>query len=165
MPIPDKYAPTAWTSELFTDLELPSGQLCQVRRPGVQGLVQLGLLDKVDSITSMVDQKHIKRVRGQKTIDQKSLMTDPKALMDAMTTIDKILTHVVVQPKLKLSFVEVDGQIIQIEESEYEDGVIYTSMVGIEDKMFIFNYAVGGSKDLEKFRERIGESVSSLDDE
>lgn len=166
MPNPDnKYALTGWSAELFADLQVPSGQICQVRRPGVEGLVRMGLLDKVDSLTGIVDQKHIKRVKGQKVIDEKSLMSDPEALLQAMSTIDKVLCHVVVQPRIERPVVEVDGKEHELPESEYVAGVVYTSMVGIEDKMFIFNYAVGGSKDLEKFRQRVGKFIPSLDDE
>jgi hypothetical protein len=166
MPNPDnKYALTGWSAELFADLEVPSGQVCQVRRPGVEGLVRMGLLDKVDSLTGIVDQKHIKRVKGQKVIDEKSLMSDPKALLETMSTIDKVICYVVVQPRIERPVVEVDGEEHELSESEYVAGTVYTSMVGIEDKMFIFNYAVGGSKDLDKFRQRIGKSVPSLDDE
>jgi hypothetical protein len=165
MPNPDnKYALTGWTSNIFNDLECPSGQVCQVRRPGVEGLVRHGLLDKVDSITSMINQKHIKRVKGEKVIDEKSLMSDPQALMKAMTTIDKVICFVVAQPHIELPIKVVDGVEQELPENEYVDGVVYTSMVGIEDKMFIFNYSVGGSKDLEKFRLRSGESVPGMDD-
>jgi hypothetical protein len=166
MPNPDnKYALTGWSSEAYVDLTVPSGQVCQVRRPGVEGLVRMGLLDKVDSLTSMVNDKHIKRVKGQKVIDEKSLMSDPESLLKAMSTIDRILCHVVVQPHIELAVKTVDGQEISLTEDDYEPGVVYSSMVGLEDKMFIFNYSVGGSKDLEKFRQRIGKPLSSLDDE
>ena len=166
MPNPDnKYALTGWSAELFTDLEVPSGQVCQARRPGVEGLVRMGLLDKVDSLTGIVDSKHIKRVKGQKTIDEKSLMSDPESLLKAMATIDKVICYVVVQPHIQPAVKTVDGQEVPLTDEEYEPGVVYTSMISIEDKMFIFNYAVGGSKDLEKFRQRIGKPLSSLDDE
>lgn len=165
MPNPDnKYALTGWTANVFTDLECPSGQVCQVRRPGVEGLVRHGLLDKVDSITSMINEKHIKRVKGEKVINEKSLMSDPQSLMKAMSTIDKVVCFVVVQPHIELPIKVVDGVEQDLPEDEYVDGVVYTSMVGIEDKMFIFNYSVGGSKDLEKFRIRSGQPVSSVDD-
>lgn len=165
MPNPDnKYAPTSWSAELFVDLEVPSGQTCQVRRPGVQNLVRLGLLDQTDFVTSMINEKHIKRVKGQSTINTKSLMADPESLIKAMATIDKVLCYVVVQPQLKLAMKVVDGKEQELPESEYEPGVIYTSMIDLNDKMFVFQYAVGGSKDLEKFRDRIGESLSSMDD-
>jgi hypothetical protein len=165
MPNPDnKYALTGWSPNLYVDLEVPSGQMCQVRRPGVEGLIRMGLLDKVDAITSIVNEKHIKRVKGQPTINEKTLMADPDALLTAMSTIDKVMCHVIVQPSVKRPVVAVDGVEQELPESEYEPGVVYTSMIAIEDKMFIFNYAVGGSKDIEKFRNRIGESVSSVDD-
>lgn len=165
MPNPaNKYALTGWSSELFVDLEVPSGQMCQVRRPGVEALVRLGLLDKVDAITGVVNEKHIKRVKGQVTINAKSLMNDPDALINAMSTIDKVMCHVIVQPKVELPVKVVDDQEVVLPETEYVPGVVYSSMISIEDKMFIFQYAVGGSKDIEKFRNRIGESVSSMDD-
>ena len=52
----DKYAPTTWGSELggAEDLTVPSGQTCLVRRPGVQGLMEAGILHDLDTLTAEV---------------------------------------------------------------------------------------------------------------
>lgn len=171
MPTPkktNKYAATAWSTEVFIDLEVPSGQLCQVRRPGVEGLVRMGLLDKMDSITSMIDDKHLKRVKGEKVIDAKSLMSDPGAIVKAMESIDKIVEYVIVQPQV-VRPVRVDSDDdgstteVQLSEDELVPGVLYTSMIDIQDKMFIYQYAVGGSKDLEKFRKSTEQVIGSME--
>lgn len=175
MPHPDenRYAPTTWTAEQLVDLTVPSGQLCSVRRPGVEGLIRQGLLQKTDSLTSLVDNKHIKRVKGEKQVNVASLMTDMDALLKVMDTVDQIMEYVVVQPKLvravkTIPVLDPDGEEtdkteeVPLNEDERIEGVIYTDYVSVEDRMFIFQYAVGGSKDLEQFRKRFRESTGGL---
>lgn len=175
MPTPEenRYAATTWTAERLVDLTVPSGQLCSVRRPGVEGLIRQGLLKKTDSLTSLVDNKHIKRVKGQQQINVSSLMQDMDALLNVMDTVDQIISYVVVQPHLVRPVKTVpvlddeqseagETKEVPLEEHERQADVIYTDYVSIEDRMFIFQYAVGGSKDLEQFRKRFNESAGGL---
>lgn len=47
-------------------------------------------------------------------------------------------------------------------EGPREDDVLYSDMVDINDKMFIMNYAVGGTRDFERFRNERQSSVAEL---
>lgn len=163
----NKYAATAWSTEQFSDLTCPSGQLCQVRRPGAEGLMRLGLLDQTKGLTALVDQKHLKRVKGQSEINTtalaRDLVKDPAEALKIMGTIDKIVKYVVVQPELQLPFkTSPDGQDVPLLDNERVQGTIYTDMIEMEDRLFIFHYAVGGSSDLERFRSEFGESLTGL---
>jgi hypothetical protein len=163
----DKYAATAWSTEQFVDLTVPSGQLCQVRRPGTEGLMRLGLLDRVKGLSGLVDDKHIKRVKGSKTVDVGKVVADlnedPEKLVELMNTIDKIVKYVVIQPSLELSFKKTpEGKEVPLLDSERVKDAVYTDMIDMTDRMFIFQYAVGGSPDLERFRVEFGESLAGL---
>jgi hypothetical protein len=152
----NKYVATAWGNrqENLTDLTCPSGQVCQVRRPGVEGLVELGVLDNVDSLTSIVHTDHIKRVQGgEAAVDVQALAKDPKALKNVLNTMNDIVVAVVVQPAL--SHIPGKGE-------ERQENVIYTDMVALEDKTFIMQYAIGGSSDLEKFRKERAKNAGSV---
>lgn len=168
-----KYAPSVWGKPQYEDLEVPSGQLCQVRLPGVQQLIAAGVIDSADTLTTLVDEKHIKRVQGktsgrapQKEINTQSLMRDPENLKKLFTVIDKVCIHMVVQPTVKsaLREVEQDGktdiQVIPV--TEREENVVYTDQIDMLDKMFIFQYAVGGGTDLDSFREQFQQAVGSV---
>lgn len=149
----NKYAPTTWGQRQDVDLTCPSGQMCRVIRPGVEGLIQLGLLNKLDSLTGLVDQKHIQRVKGGKKapeLDINSLIRDPKSLSDALSTMDKVVVHVVQEPALTLDPEEKDK--------------IHIGSVDMDDRAFIFQFATGGTGDLEAFRkqrEQLTRSVES----
>jgi hypothetical protein len=167
----NKYAATAWGVEQFVDLMVPSGQMCQVRRPGTEGLMRMGLLDKTKGLMALVDTKHIKRVKGsvdQKAVSEKvaqEISNNPEKINELMSTIDKIVKYVVIQPELALPFkISPSGEEIALLDSEREQGVIYTDFISLEDRMFLFQYAVGGSSDLERFRGEFGESLASLSD-
>ncbi len=158
-PIDPKYAPTVWGSGQVggaEDLEVPSGQLCLVKRPGVQGLMAAGVLHQADSLSALVDQKHLKKGKPGEAaeVDPASLIKDGKALDNLMHVVDRVVSHVVVQPPIKMAPNDVTRR---------KAGQVYTDMVDLVDKMFIFNYAMGGTRDLERFRGELDESLGSVD--
>lgn len=160
-PVNDKYAPTAWgggTGQLAPiDLECPSGQLALVRRPGVEGLMKAGVLSNIDSLTSLVQSKHVEGAKpGVKPeiAQAAALMEDEEAMASILHTVDRVLCYCVLKPEIQMSPSDVTRR---------KDGVVYADMVEIVDKMFIFNYAVGGSKELEPFRRGLQELVGGLE--
>lgn len=156
-----KYAPDAWLSGGIggmQDLTVPSGQLCLVRRPGLEGLIKAGVLRNVDSLSAIVDQKHIKKAKkGQGTgqVDVESIMKDPKALDEILHTVDKVICHCVVKPEVHMTPNDVTRR---------KDGVVYADMIDLTDKMYVFNYVMGGTRDLESFRGGLDSVVGSLAD-
>jgi hypothetical protein len=155
-----KYAPNVWLSGgvgAMEDLTLPSGQVCLVRRPGMQGLISAGVLRDADSLTSLVNQKHIvpnSRGGSELPADVKSLMQDEAALAAIEVVIDKVLVHCVVRPQVHRAPNDVTLR---------QPGVVYTDMVDLMDKMFVFNFVVGGTRDLESFRGEFDGLVGSLE--
>ena len=153
----DPYAPTQWgTTGRLEDVICPSGQRCLARRPGLQGLIAAGVIDKVDSLSAIVDQKHIKRMAGKQTkdIDARELMKDKESLQKILDLADQILVYVVVKPEILPNPARPEDR---------DETKIYADMVDLQDKMFLLNYAVGGTRDLERFRGELEESLGSLD--
>lgn len=185
----NKFKPTAWGGEHLVDLEMPSGQLAQVRRPGVSGLVRAGLLDSLDTLMSLVKTEHIDRVKtGEPTTkeitteDIKELSKDSGRLLQALDLMDRVTEYAVVQPvvlrpvqrdesgkplliwKGKL---EEDGSQV-MEELELPDGErdasqVYTDMVDPTDKVYLFQFVVGGVRDLEQFRKEFSETLGTME--
>lgn len=154
-----KYRPDAWASGGIggmEDVTVPSGQLCLVRRPGMEGLMKAGVLHNVDSLSQIVNEKHLKRVNGKPVdeIDMSSLMQDSEGMDEVMNVIDKVICHCVVQPVLHRAPNDVTNRKV---------GVIYTDMVDLVDKMFLFNYVVGGTRDLESFRNGLQSVVGGVE--
>ena len=163
IPVPEdptsKYAPDAWMGAGvggMEDVRVPSGQLCLVRRPGLQGLMTAGILHNVDSLTAIVNERHLKQTAGKADaeIDMQSLMNDPKALEDVMHVMDRAISYCVVKPEIHMTPGDVTRR---------QPGVVYADMVDLVDKIFLFNYVVGGTRDLERFRGDLDQLVGSVE--
>lgn len=168
----NKYALTGWGTSLYDDLTMPSGQVAQVRKPGVQRLIAAGLLENADTLATIVDQKHIKRVKGKLQVDPASLLKDSANMMSVLEMVDKIVAHMVIQPSVRRPVhVDVDGPRNEKDElptrplrdEEREPGVVYTDQIEMIDRMFIFSYAVGGSTDVERFRGGLEKAMGSME--
>ena len=152
----DPYAPTAWgATPLYEDVRCPSGQMALCRRPGVQGLILAGALEEMDSLSAVVDKKHIKRVKGEETVDVDSLMGDTDQIKEVLAVADRVVQYIVVKPPLTLP---------PADEADRVDGVLYVDMVDMEDRLFLMNFAVGGTRDAESFRIERAEALGSLVD-
>lgn len=154
----NKYAATSWGSENglggLHDLEMPSGQLAQVRRPGPQGLITAGVIQSMDSLTGIVKNDLIPAAEGKPKVDASKVLKDPKALAEMTHMIDKIVCHCVVQPKVEMTPNDVTRR---------KPGVVYADMIDLTDKVFIMNFGMGGSKDLERFRQESEAAVGGVD--
>lgn len=162
---PNPYAATTWSTSPYDDVTMPSGQLAQVRKPGIQRLIGDGLLDSADTLSALVDQKHIKRVKGKPEVDGASLIKDPKNMLAVLDLVDKIVEHMIVQPTVKRP-VMIDSvdetKNRPLLDNEREEDVVYTDAIDMGDRMFIFQYALGGSSDVERFRSGLNEAMGSM---
>lgn len=162
-----------WKSQL-TDLDLPSGELCQVKRPGVQGLINAGVLESLDTLTSIVNQETLPKAQNKKQADVSELLKDPDKYNKMMETVDKIVIHCVVQPKIHpgvvsereildptLPFSEDDLGRDMTDEEVADLGQVSIKWIDEFDKMFIMNFVVGGSRDLESFRSATQNALGS----
>lgn len=154
---------STWQNELFVDVQVPSGAWCQIRKVNARILASLGLIDTVDPLSALVEEKHIKRVKGgSPTIDFDAIQKDPKAIVRLIDIAEKVAEAIVVQPDLKRPIRIVDGQEFDLKPHERVPGQIYTDMVDDLDLMHIFNEAIGGMADLEQFRDGPGKSNGSV---
>lgn len=171
----------SWKTNLV-DLELPSGETCQVRRPGVQGLIKAGVLHSLDSLTSIVQTETIPKAEGKPPqTDVSALINDPEKFGEMMEQVDKIVIHVVTQPKVHTHMrpvrelvdedldlwenkLDADEKPVleEIPDDERDPELVYVDYIDSMDKMFIMSFAVGGSADLQRFRQESEAIVGSL---
>jgi hypothetical protein len=156
-------------------LTTPSGQTCHAERMGLPGLVKAGVLGEADSLTAFVDKKHIKRVRGGKGVEDhdevnmESILKDPDQLGKIIMLVDRTLPLVVKDPIVRKHFVDLDkpdegGNLTRrIPDDERESGVVYTDQIGLEDKMYLFNWTVGGTADAERFSDQTAGAVATVE--
>jgi hypothetical protein len=130
-----------------------------------------------DELTAIV-QKSIRSGKGLPPEKQQELIDDPEKVVGMIAGIDKMMPIVVVEPKVRYHcWTEEDvsnplvlgGRVTEdmvgkeIPEGDRdEDEWIYTDEVDFEDKMFIFNYAVGGTRDHSRFRQKLADGVGDL---
>lgn len=153
--IDEKYAPQQWGSVGgLTDLTCPSGQVCQVRNPGPQGLIAAGVIHSLDALTGIVQNELIPSAEGAPKIDVEKLLKNSEAIASMMHTIDRVVVHCVVQPKVEMTPSDVTLR---------KEGVIYADMIDLEDRTFIMQFAMGGTRDLERFREESAKVMGSVD--
>lgn len=129
------------------ELQMPSGNVALVRNPGMQAFLQAGIVpnELMPIIMDAIDDK--------KMPDLDEMKGDPEKLVQILQLVDNILVYCVVEPPVSTV---PEGGVTRDPEQLYADEV------DMEDKMFIFQFAVGGTKDLETFREQSTAGVESL---
>lgn len=170
-----KYTATVWGAKTaFIDLTVPSGQLCQVRQPGVENLIAAGMLDNADTLMGLVNDK-VDKAKGKAPVKKKAadpteiFKKDPAQLTGLFAMIDKIVEHMVVQPTVIRPVVRVPvedkpGEFTErpMMPEERDPEKIYTDSIDLGDRMFLFQYAIGGGDDVESFRTKFAEGLGSL---
>lgn len=149
------------------ELPLPSGNVCLVRRPGLQAFVTSGMIPNgLMALVMPTLQKSQDQGRQGNALEiQDDLETlglevtkDPARLADMVTLVDRVTLHCVVEPPVAPVPVWTaenapDPEFIGKEAASLRsDNVLYVDEVDFEDKLAIFNFAVGGPKELEPFR-------------
>lgn len=157
------WANTTPTTGEEEELTLPSGQTCSARKIGMEGLLQAGLINEADTLSGLVDSKHIRKVKGARgkpdgeVLNTESLVKDPKGMATLIEMTDKAIPLIVVSPVVKLNKDE-NGRVIPL--SGREPGVVYTDQIGMIDKFELFAWAVGDMTHLNTFRR--GAAASSV---
>ena len=138
---------TAWKkASQATALDVPSGNTCKARRVGLDTFIKKGLIP--NSLMPIVQEA----MKGKKTeMDLESVSEED--LIQIMELIDAVTVDVVVEPRVHPVPESVEDR---------DDGILYVDEVVMEDKMFIFQWTVGGSSDLERFREEQADAVGDL---
>lgn len=177
-PEQDRSSVAAWKKNIGVELPLPSGNVAFVKRPGITTLLAEGVFPDsiVGVITEQINvrsgkaapkkpQDRRRKVDGSDDSDanfMKEISGDPEKLRAMMIAVDKILALVCIQPPVVVHWKGEDPRTGRIPASERSNDVVYTDEVDENDKMFVFNFAVGGSDDLAAFRAATDAAVGSL---
>lgn len=157
--------PTAVTStdEWLADqqgqlVELPSGKVVRMIMPGMQAFV------RADIIPNELMPLVLKAIDEQEPMseqDVRDLQKDPAILLKMADAFDGIFIFCVVEPRFELAPTPED---VELYNSRHPDepvegpdelrvrGTLYVDRVNMDDKAYVFQCAVGGTRDLETFR-------------
>lgn len=168
----------AWRASKARDpIELPSGNLAYIKRPGMEKFLSAGYIP--DSLAAEI-RKQINTKSGAKpVVAEEADMGDVEDMLFAM---DRCVAHCVVSPETRwhrrLVYVlgpdgepttevllDKEGREVteEIPEEDRDEDFLYTDDMDQEDKNFVFQYAVGGSPDLARFRAATSLAVAAVE--
>lgn len=138
------------------DVELPSGNVAKIRQIPMPTLLADGLFP--DSLAGFVRDainvdKPKEEVQKEANEQLGKMVQEPEKMAEMFSLFDKITVLAVVEPVVTAA---------PENEADRDDDLLYADEVDLEDKMFIFNFCVGGSKDLERFRTESASAMGSL---
>lgn len=134
-------------------LELPSGLTVKARNPG--GLQ--AFLDQNGSIPNSLMAIVQEGLRKGKAPDVEEFMKDgqfdPAMMSDMDTMLNVLVTKVIIEPPVLP---------VPKSEDDRSDEQLYADEIPLDDKMFLYQWVAGGTKDLETFRKQYDTGVASV---
>lgn len=147
------------------ELEVPSGNVALVKRVGLQAFVKQGVIP--NSLMPMIN-KAIKT--GEFDVKEELGEVDAEKINDILRLYDVVVVECVVQPRVLPAPVftaetaeseDYIGEVIPFSMREDTDD-LYVDEVDFNDKVFIFQWVVGGTSDVEAFRAEQATTLESL---
>lgn len=163
-----------WKSDsVTTELVVPSGHVCLCKKPGGMSMfLQKGMIPN-DLIPIVKQHMDDGREVDMKKIGEE-MLDDPARINDILDLCDNVVLHTVVEPRVcptpkftaedsnkgRIPFGQTVGDVMPV---DFRDSnLLYVDEVDIEDKMFIFQWAVGGTRDVATFRSQQASLVADL---
>jgi len=139
-----------------TPLELPSGNTCLVQPVGMQAFITQGMIP--NSLLGII-QKSLKAGQAGQADDldmdefMAEALQDPEKLRSIFDIADSVTVYCVVEPQVHP---------VPTDANARDPELLYVDEIDLDDKLFIFQYAVGGTRDLEPFRQATAGSVGPV---
>lgn len=155
-------------------LPLPSENTALVRQITPQAFLSSGLIP--DPLRPII-QTAINSKQGLRPKDTKKMLDDPKLLGAAMELMDRTICYVVVEPEIVMppacnecgeyANVEAHTRTSPKYDHRYSEGernpeFLYADQVDLMDKQFVFQWCMGGVKELEPFRKELAATVGDV---
>lgn len=163
-----------------TELSVPSGNVALVRRPDSVRIF-MGNGSIPNTLLPIIEEALKKKSDGDEggvaAEDlAKMAMDSPQIVDDMMSMTDNIIIQCVIDPVVSpipvfeikhaeqgLCETALIGQPIPFGHPARDEEALYVDEVDAADKQFIFNWCMGGSKDLERFRGEASEHVDRVE--
>jgi len=145
-----------WGSDDTEILEFPSGKVARIERVPLTTLIAENLLG--DSL-SAIAAKAVDGAQGMDSDEIRDMAQDPAKVAEAFDAFDKITVKCFIEPEV-LYYKGDDGTVIP--RDQREAGRLYSDRIDLQDKVYLFQVISGGTSDLQRFREQLGESVAGV---
>jgi hypothetical protein len=145
------------------DLTLPSGHVVLAKRRGMDHFLEAGVVPNslMAIIQDQIDTAEDKPKKDLKK-ELEKMAGDQQRMADIVLLANNVVAECVLEPTVRLhtwtaqdvleGIVEGDQVGKDIPGSERDEDIVYTDEVDMEDKFFIFTWAVGGTSNVERFR-------------
>lgn len=137
------------------ELEVPSGNVALVRPVGMQAFLDKGL------IPNSLREIALESIKGKKTPELKIEDLNEEQIRNMMQLFDAVTVYCVLKPEVVATPLDDEGVPIPSRDREEVDA-LYVDDVDLQDKMFIFQFACGGTRSVEQFRDEYERSVERV---
>lgn len=153
-------AQAAWGSasadEFFIHINLPSGLACKAKKLEMEDIIELNLVNELDTFSSLFDDDEKKAAKEEESeLDFVKRLSEGGQFSRLKTTMNKVIVQTVVEPKVLPE--PKDG------ESRVE-GAAYVDRIGFADKMTIFGRVFEGLSAMSDFREGQDPGVGAVEE-
>jgi hypothetical protein len=153
-------------------LDVPSGNVALVRPVGMQAFLVQGIVP--NSLREIAMEAITKKKAPQLSMDE----LEPGQLEDMLAMFDGVCVYCVLKPRVAPipHFTQDDfdndvcsedevGQAIPFGDPRRDEDKLFVDEVDMEDKAFIFQFACGGTRSVEQFREEYTSRLEQLSGE
>ncbi len=169
------------------DFNLPSGNVCRMKRADLQAMIESGVIDSIDALTSMVQTEHVERVKKGKTKERHiqratgvdhigpearaaiEIMKDKKRWAELESVVNAVVVQCVFEPQVLPIPAHEGGPVPEgYVRAEAGDDKFYVDEVSLTDRLAIFGEAMSdvmaGQAAMKPFRSAVGEALASVED-
>lgn len=132
-----------------TLISVPSGNTALVRAPGMQVFLEQGV---IPNALMPIIKEAMQKGAAPNESDMGDMIADPDKLRDLVELANAVTVFCCIDPKVSHPPTDEAGVVIPMGDPRRDEETLYIDEVDFNDKMYIFNFAVGGPADLDKFR-------------
>jgi hypothetical protein len=142
---PSAYAPSTWGTQDTFEVTVPSGQKCLCRELSIERLIEMGLLQSINSLEAIVGNEILPRAGGRANVqvDMGALMQNADKLTAVLELVNTIVCEAVVAPQVHPVPAEGEARV---------QGLVYVDSIGMQDRFAIFSETTGNLEGLASFR-------------
>lgn len=136
-------------------IELPSGNRMVLKKAGLQALIASGSIP--NELLGPV-QSEIDKVKGKKKIEKPDPLDiasklNPEQMNQMLKMMETVVCVCAIEPQVHPIPRDDDGDPLPL--NDRDETKLYVDELEEEDRVFIFQYVTGGTKDLATFREQV----------
>lgn len=142
---PSAYAASAWGGRNEFEVTVPSGQKCLCKELSVERLIEMGLLQAINSLEGLVSNQVLPAAQGQRTVqvDMATLVKSADKLTAVLELVNTIVVEAVVAP--------VVHAVPPLGEARVQ-GLVYVDSIDLTDRFALFSEVTGNLESLSSFR-------------